>query len=282
MKQNKKNQKAVFTYRNYDFIKHELKFMDINRKPNNIHVQNLVAELRNGNIFVAPLLVEKDTNYVIDGQHRIMAYIYAIEHNIITADMQLPILFMTVSNAQEMCKRCNIKQRNWKSSDYLQYNNKKGIYCDINKQLDAIHNRLPKLIGTNYTILKSSGKFSYNRFLYMCMRTKDNKITYSYITQEFQNGTLPINNNLLQRGEIIATEITNLFNALNIKLPAVNDTLKSFITYWIEQREIYSITTLINVIKDKKNYEYIQNHHNKFTKMQDWEDLFLYFERCLK
>jgi hypothetical protein len=256
--------------------------MDINRKPNNIHVQNLVAELRNGNIFVAPLLVEKDTNYVIDGQHRIMAYIYAIEHNIITADMQLPILFMTVSNAQEMCKRCNIKQRNWKSSDYLQYNNKKGIYCDINKQLDDIHNRLPKLIGTNYTILKSSGKFSYNRFLYMCMRTKDNKITYSYITQEFQNGTLPINNNLLQRGEIIATEITNLFNALNIKLPAVNDTLKSFITYWIEQREIYSITTLINVIKDKKNYEYIQNHHNKFTKMQDWEDLFLYFERCLK
>lgn len=282
MKQNKRNQEAVFTYRNYDFIKHELKFMDNNRKVDNSHVKKLVAELRNGNIFVAPLLVEKDTNYVIDGQHRIKAYIYAIEHNIITSDMQLPILFMTASNAQEMCKRCNIKQLNWKTSDYLQYNNKKGIYCNINKQLDVIHNRLPKLIGTNNTILKSSGKFSYNRFLYMCMKTKDNKITYPYITQEFQNGTLPINNNMLQRGEIIATEITNLFNVLNIKLPAVNDTLKPFITYWINERENYSITTLINVIKDKENYEYIQNHHNKFTKMQHWKELFHYIDKCLK
>ena len=100
-----------------------------NRNYNHAHLQKIKKQLLKSLDIIPAIIVNILTNHIIDGQHRLRAFIELIEAGLLSEDSKLKVMFVEipVSEEKEAIIAANTNSKNWGLDDYMLSYAKDGI-----------------------------------------------------------------------------------------------------------------------------------------------------------
>ena len=102
-----------------------------NRKVDTRHVARIKKDWEHSKDFIPPITINQTTNNIIDGQHRLQAFIELVDEGKLPSDSKILVRFINVEPSEEkqIIIDSNTKSKNWKQSDYIDsYSESKEAY----------------------------------------------------------------------------------------------------------------------------------------------------------
>lgn len=268
----KKIETIKITQENVHKVRHFLK-LNANRDINKTNVKDKEIEFLKHGCFLNEITINIDNNHILDGQHRIQAYLNLIEKNQIPSTTLLDVKYIKLYDISEIdyCKDINSSAKIWKAEDFVNRNKESGIYINLYPKLEKLFQSAPALEyepkKNLICKLGSKRQKAYRRLLILLKYHKGDKFNIKSIRKEFDDGTLIITDNDIQRAQTLITELTTILNTIGCGNPSG---LEDIARCWINRREDYSFQEWIYAFK--KKYETIRTLPK--NKKSEWDIIF--------
>ena len=105
-----------------------------NRKVDARHIARIKKDWIKSKDFMPPITINQITNNIIDGQHRLQAFIELVDEGKLPSDSKILVRFINVepSKEKQIIIDSNTKSKNWKQSDYIDsYSESKEAYKNL-------------------------------------------------------------------------------------------------------------------------------------------------------
>lgn len=253
---------AVYETANVETVK-SFKKMDGNRTINNIHVKNIKEGLRNSLDLFPPITVNSNTLNIIDGQHRVTAFLELVNSGELPTTATLDVKYVNISpeDERECAVNANTCSKNWQLVDYINSfsitNENYRILLDWCQKHPLCY---PNVSKTQKE--KNNSKRDYRfRFASAILKQKS-------CATELKNGTLVITEDDLINASTLYAEIETILNLL----PSKPSALEYVAIKWCSVRNFQEWNTWIKYIKKMKDTK-------KFMELprnnaRDWEVIF--------
>lgn len=248
-------------------------FINANREINKTNVNDKKREFLKHNCFLNEITINIDNYHILDGQHRIKAYLELIEKNEIPNTTLLNVKYIKLYGISEIdyCKDINSSAKIWKTEDFINRNKETGIYSDLYSKLDALFDfaKPLKYDPTKTLIHKISGtrQRAYRRLLVLLKYNRGVKFNGKLMVREFNDGTLKITDDEIEKAKILITELTEILDIICWGSPCgLEDIAKT----WIEVRDEFPFQQWKNVFKKKYDSIIRMPKNNK----REWDNIF--------
>lgn len=215
-----------------------------NRPLDKRHIKRLKNGMSKAYEIFPPITVNKSTNTVIDGHHRLKAYQELMEENKLPITTELEVKYVDIlkDEEEEAIKNANRNSKKWSVEDYIQ----------------------------SY---KKAGNTAYIKFDEWCMRhiltrNNKNKPMRNYATSiilrtanyDFTIGKLDISDEQYEFADVYHEELVQIGKALHLKIPAI--WVKFLAPKWIEKRNKHPFDMWIKEFK-KATYRNMPHETSK-------------------
>lgn len=231
----------------------QIKFNGVNRDVNSCLVSKYAKTMKDEGVdnFV-PIMVNAETNNVLDGQHRVKAFIKAIENGWLDPNATLSAKYIYKADEESEVKQIinyNNEQSHWSLEHYIKSYIKQGNENYI------------KLNNFCETHILCKAKSGHNNARY----------GYAIITGEaggakLKGGLVTISDEQIKIGEVVHNEIFEIFKILG--LGTTGNTVEAFALAWHDNREVYSFKEWTKAFKKNKNKILLRKDRPGFT----WKD----------
>ena len=124
----------------YDFLNYEkasaISFNRENRKINHGHLNKIKKQLLTAFDLIPPITGNMVTNHIVDGQHRLEAYLSLVKDGSLPKDTLLKAMYVNIPVDEETSRTidANTNSKNWSVEDYIESYIKKGVvsYVKLN------------------------------------------------------------------------------------------------------------------------------------------------------
>lgn len=213
---------------------------------------NVVENLCYG---IIPIIVNGNTNHILDGQHRHAAYLKAVENGIIPKESNILVGFWNCNEREEdgIIQVLNTKSKNWSLYDFIE------CYCKDNKD--------------SFIRLK---EFARNNEL--CYNEKKGQCFYRYAAamikgcgqaSNLKKGVFEATDEEFERGKQIHDEILAIRKKLNLE--QTDASIESMVCQWTKFKQ--KGLTLKKVLKVQVTKKLLTMPKNNKS---NWEDVFNY------
>lgn len=243
-------QNNEFVYVSREFT-NRFKSTTENRMVNHGHLSRLKQQMEISLHTFPPVTINKQTNHIIDGQHRISAFQKLVDEGKLTINAKLPVMYanMTEEDEQEAIINANTNSKNWSLDDFmLAYSHENAEY----KKLE-----------------------SWAKAHTLCFDGKKTKYRYAAAILKQQNcakllkdGSFSISNDDLKNGEKIHGELVELLAAL--KKPTNGNYIEGLTLAWSSVRSLHPFKEWLKEVRNKKN----AINKKPFANKKDWGDIF--------
>lgn len=112
----------------YKQVKENLKQSPYNRDINDRHVAECLAGMISNPELIPPIIVSKETDHIIEGLHRNIAFLLGIERGVLPASLKLDVKYISCPPEKEleMIRECNRHTRKYRGNDYVTMHIKAG------------------------------------------------------------------------------------------------------------------------------------------------------------
>jgi hypothetical protein len=257
-KDNNMNTTGNFTLLSYDQCKefvtqreHELGTEYFNRDIKKAHVKRISETMPDSLKTMSPILVNTRTGHVLDGQHRITAFILAIDEERIGNTELLPARLVNVPKEEELkiIKACNVNVVTWGIKDHVRSSQEENPHI----------RRVMAFAQGRSRLLAKSGPKASMCFMYVCGCSE------SFIKDSAKLADFEVSNYNLELAATLYTEITSIFDALDFDNADTN-VEKPLVNVWRTRRHEFPMDKWIQGFKKFKTK--IKSMHPK--KVNDW------------
>lgn len=243
-----------------------------NRSIRPAQVNRILAAIENGQR-ITEIIVNSQTNTVIDGQHRIAAYVkYSVIHPELAEKIIVPCIYIDVPQETEFAEIIirNSTPAKWGSSDYI------NAFADAGYESYVRLRDFMKSCPLCHGMTEDMG----------LKRINSPKITNAlallgvrYETAKYKAGMFEVAQDEVELAEKRAKEINAIMEAVDPQHTIGNRSVTYLISSWVarekmdiglssEQRSLY-------IAAHKKEIRsYVKESGNKLSKGSDWNNLF--------
>lgn len=209
-----------------------------------------------------PIHINKQTNHILDGQHKLEAYLKAIENGKIPENTPICVAYENMTEDDEIVRiiELNMNSKNWSLDDYVEC---EEDYNDNYRRLTAFA-KTHDLCYSYTKTGKKSLKYRYSAAI----------LTGKGCAKALKSRTIEITKEDLERGEKVHDELVAIRKDLCRRRGVpysseTNNDLEAMVIQWYEYRDYITIDEFIK-------YKYIPaNLLNKDKRRQeDWKNLF--------
>ena len=208
------------------------------------HVRSIMNAMSNGE-FIPPIIVDRKTNFVVDGQHRNEARMYLLKEGIV---FELGVIYADFDNPLLAAIMYNNKRKEWRIASYV-----KAYIHDNRESYKLLHN-----FCATHSLFATGNKCKYSSAIIL--------LTHMYDTAVVRNGDLVLTQEQCNNAEMVYNEIVALSKFIN----CITD--KSVLKAWIVARA--------EIIKRINMQDYIMLAQNKLVppasfRIAEWHNVFL-------
>jgi hypothetical protein len=250
-----------YTYFSYEQCKelliqreHDFGTEYINRELNKTHMNKIKNSMPGCLKTLPPILVNRRTKHVLDGQHRLAAFVSAIESKKMPNTELLPTRLINVSKEEEteIKRACNTNTKQWSIRDFIR--NSQEVNGHVTRILEFSQNRA--------RLLSNSGPKSRLCCYYVC------GCSDAFLKDPIKLEELEITDYTLESADQLYTEITSIFEALDFVDVETNVEV-SLLLIWKKRRHEFPMDKWIKGFKRKKHD--IRNENPR--KIKQWDKL---------
>lgn len=172
------------------------------------HVRNIMNAMMNGD-FIPPIIVDRSTRYIVDGQHRNAAANCLWKQGI---PYELPVIFHDFDNPLLAAILYNNKSKEWRTASYV-----KAFMADNRKSYILLQN-----FCETHPLLRTGDKFKYSTAVLL--------LTHGYDSDVLKNGSLVITQEQCVEAEQVYQEMIHLYELV----PVIRQ--RPVLTAWIKCR----------------------------------------------
>lgn len=231
-----------------------------NRTINRLHVKNIAAQMEEDLRFFPPITVNRRTNHIIDGQHRIAAFKTLVREGRIPADSTISIMYVECSpeEERELTINANVNSKKWSLDDYIrsfaQDNEEYSRLIEWCKRHPMMYENL-HMPGAKIT----KGGFRY-RFAAAILTGKT-------CQSSLKDGTFSATDEGYAVGDVIYDELKRIFEVLGKGRPS---SLERVAILWHERRKLHPFDDWLKMLKKKK----LTYQRMPIVNSKDWEAIF--------
>lgn len=208
------------------------------------HVRSIMNAMMRGE-FIPPIIVDRKTNFVMDGQHRNEARMFLLKEGI---EIALGVIYADFDNPLLAAIMYNNKRKEWRIASYV-----KAYIHDNRESYKLLHN-----FCETHELFATGKKYKYS-----CAITL---LTHMYDTEVMKNGDLVITQEQCNNAEVVYNELLELSKFLRCI------TTKSVLKAWIAARS--------EIIQKIHMQDYIMLAKNKLVppaslRISEWHNAFL-------
>lgn len=236
--------------------------LDGNRTINNIHVKNIKNQMKDSLELFPPITVNKQTNHIIDGQHRVTAFLDLVNKGELPNTATLDVKYVNISpeDERECAVNANTCSKRWELVDYIY---SFSVFNNSYKKLLKWCEEHPLCYPNRSK--NSKGKRDYKfKFAYSILkgRTSNN-------SKDLKNGTFNLTDDDIYLGNQVYSELETILDLL----PSKPSALETIPVLWYEFRKLHSMDLWIKYIKKLKK------NRTSFVELQrddkkDWRIIF--------
>jgi len=255
-----------------------LKMHPLNRTLYPRHVNSIVEDLKNGGLeTLPPIIINRETNVVLEGKHRVAAFKKAIDTKVIPNFAKLSALYMSMNkdDEQEYIIKLNNNQKRWNGVDYATSYSKGGKntqsyktllkFCEEHKLCHTIANRSgvkkPKL---TYAIMLLKGTTGHG-----------------LNAQKIRKGDIEIEPKMIDYAHNLHDDICTLiaaFDKMGMKIGISGEKVRDIISVYPKCAEKHGIETWCKALRPRMcagSAKFINDLRNKpDNTVSDWRTIF--------
>lgn len=239
-----------FQYVNREFT-NRFKSIGENRTLKRPHLNKLGEELILNGSFYQPIIVNKRTNNIIDGNHRIQIFKELIDKNSLPINSKIAVKYIDIEELIEKktMVTLNTSQVSWSLDDYIVSHSIKNP--EYRKLID----------WTKSHSLSFNGKKPKYRYAAAILKG----VSCGGL---LKNGDFYISNDDCKNGEEIHNELVQIISVLN--KPISGNFIESLALSWYKVRDLHQFKEWLKELKAKKNIIDKKSFSNK----KDWDFIF--------
>lgn len=234
----------------------------MNRVVNENHVSKLMKSLVHSEFSIMPpIMLNQATNHIIDGQHRLEAYLRLVEAGVLPESTTIEVYCIDLPESSELDEiiRANTNSKNWSVDDYI-----------------GCHAR--------------AGKEDYKKLFEWCkdheLTSNNGKPKYKYggaillghtCYNELKNGTFTATDEQYERAEQVHAELLEITDAMG--LHGSNNWIEGLIVSWMSFREKHTLGEWVKAIKAKFRTQFYQNMAK--NSKRDFDAIFLQIDHVI-
>lgn len=238
-------------------------FNALNRPINPSQISNLkknIFKSENPNdtkMFVSPIIVNKRTNNVIEGQHRLKAFLDLTEKDEYSkATLGVMYVDITPKKEVELMKIMNNTTKRWQTADFI------NSYI---KSKNPNYVRLEKFCNS-HELTKGNTEKSLPKYRYGVAFIKGKNCD-----TDLRKGTFICTDDELEKGEIIHNEVLKIFDSMDINERSHLTEIVAF--SWMQRRnDIKDFELALKELKVSKSF---RNMVKDTKRVEDWKDMFI-------
>jgi hypothetical protein len=190
--------------------------------------------------YLSPIEVNVVTGNVIDGQHRLAAFKYAINDGSIPKDSKIKVYYLNIPEEKEIdIIKDKQRKRSWYMEDYVGMEIKDGNenyikLAEFGKSHELTNNKGAIKLGYAATIIKQKTQYT-----------------------ELRNGTLKINEKEIEQASALHDEIIKILDSFGLKHKGRH--INAITESWSRNREKINIKDLVNIMTRKRDTIYATN-----------------------
>lgn len=226
-----------------------------NRAIDRKHLQKIKKQMRDSFDTMPPITVNINTLHIIDGQHRLKAFMDLCDEGVFEPGTLLAVMLVDipVENELNAIIEAQVNTKSWAPSDYIHSYIKDGNVNYIKLDDWAKNHSL-----TANTVDPTKPKYRYAAIM----------MKGSTLRKELPNGTFTVTDKELENANVVHNEIVKLVQLF--KLPMSGQWMEQMILSWFKNRGLHSF-------KDWTGY--IRTHTGGLRKypkatVSDWDSLF--------
>lgn len=229
----------------YVVVNEKFNFVEGNREVADIkHVRDIMNSMANGE-FIPPIIVDKTTRIIVDGQHRYTAASNLWKEGI---EYELPVIFANFNNSLLEAIRYNNTSKEWRTASYVK------AYIADGRESYILLQRFCE----SHPLIGCGNKFKYSTALVL--------LTHTHKSNAVKNGTLVVTQDQCDKAEAVYQEMASLYELM----PAILQ--KTILSAWINCR-----TT---ILAEMSFQEYLKLLKTKFVapaafRTSEWENAFV-------
>lgn len=222
-----------------------------NRKIDPKHAAKIKKDWNKSKDFIPPITVNFKTNHIIDGQHRLQAFIELVDEHKLAESAQILVRFIDVDESEEkqLIIDANTKSKNWNQNDYIESHSetneqykKLNQWC-IEHSLCNVEGKPKPRYGAAMILGKTCGAI-----------LKNGKFNPS---DDDWNNADEIHNDLVQILEILEREAKGSF-------------IEPLAIEWIDNKSRYSFKQWLSMLRKEKAAVNKMPYSNR----KDWRAIF--------
>lgn len=227
------------------------KFHPLNRIVNDHHVKKLKAAMIENFYQFPPIIVNKETKRVIDGQQRLTAFRELVDEELIERYHKIGVQYVNIPEEDELKEiiQTQMLSRSWVLDDFIISHSK--YIQDYQKLIDfcKVH-----------VLCNDKGR---NKYRYAAAMLKGVGCSKQLI-----EGTFSLTDEEIEKGDIIHDEILEILKVL--EKPMKGNYFEYMSIAWFEVRDLHSFRVWLRGLRRCKNVLLSKPFENK----KDWVDIF--------
>jgi hypothetical protein len=222
-----------------------------NRLINHSHVAKIKEQMKNSLSNFPPININRQTNNIIDGQHRLKAFQKLIDEGTLPIDAKLAVMYSNMAEEveREAIINANTNSKNWSLDDYM------SSYA-----FDNIEYRKLDEWAQTHTLCFDGKKTKFRYAAAMLKRQN--------CTKQLKDGTFNILPDDYIKGEEIHDELIEILSIL--EKPLNGNFIESITLAWANIRQLHTFKDWLRELKLKK----VIINKKPFANKKDWDIIF--------
>lgn len=215
----------------------DIQFINGNRRVEDLkHVFNIKQAMLNGD-FIPPIIVDKKTRYIVDGQHRFSAACDLWREG---TSYLLPVIEHDFTNPLLAAIQYNSKSKKWKTKNYV------DAYIADGRQS---YKYLQTFCETHKLLKGGNSGYQYKAAAQL--------ITQSATVKSFNSGLLQITEDLMIKAEATYRNLEAIINAVGAERGGNQLIKRDMVLAWVNVQELILSKTSIEKFAEKMKKHFI-------------------------
>lgn len=219
-----------------------------NRMYNHQHLEKIENRWIEDAVMIPPIQINTVTNNVIEGQHRLKAYIELMNEGLLPEDTKIKVLYYQVPEEDELDEiiNANINIKGWSLDDYIHCHVKCGLkpYCDLEEWCKE--HSLCYLYKNDKENKEKGSKKQKLKYRYGAAI-----LTGKNCRKELQNGTFTFTEEQKKLANEVHGEMVDIITVMGKR--GVGPWIESMAIAWHEVRTFHPFSVWMKEFKLKKN-----------------------------
>lgn len=222
-----------------------------NRMVNHGHVNRLKEQMRTALANFPPVNINKRTNNIIDGQHRISAFRLLLNEGELPTDTKLSVMYTDMTEEDERLAiiNANCNSKNWSLDDFMK------SYAVVNLEYKKLEEW-----AKNHSLC-FDGKKAKFRYAAAILKRQN-------CTKMLKDGSFLISTEDFKIGEQIHSELIEVLGVLGKNEKGAY--IESVVLSWSDVRELHSFKEWLKELRLKK----LSINKKPYSNKKDWDSIF--------